>query len=86
MLSANGQFFVGVQVTVSLLFNSQLRLYKYGVFFYNSPFCFRQNQKLLNQYGTLSLFPGRTRLMDTCVLGCHVASTVLLAPKPFGGH
>ena len=58
LLSANGQFFVDVQVTVSLLFNSQLRLYKYGVFFYNSPFCFRQNQKLLNQYGTVSLFPG----------------------------
>ena len=28
-------------------------------------------------------YSGRTRLMFTCVLGCYVASTVLLVPKPF---
>ena len=34
----------------------------------------------------LFLYPWRTCLIFACVLGCYVASTVLLGPKPFGGH
>ena len=30
------------------------------------------------------IYPGRMRLMFTCVLRCRVASTVLLVPKLFG--
>ena len=33
----------------------------------------------------LFLYPWRTRLIFACVLGCYVASTVLLGPKLFGG-
>ena len=32
------------------------------------------------------LYPGRSRLMFTCVLGRDVATTVSSVPKPFGGR
>ena len=34
--------------------------------------------------GLFFFYPGRTRLMFTCMLGRYVVYTVLLVPKPFG--
>ena len=94
-LLANGQFFVGAQMAViKLICNRKFKLYQECfLFFVLFCFCFLWSPMLLipaqikpesfeSKRRHSFLYPWRTRLMFTCVLGRYVASTVVLVPKP----
>ena len=54
-------------------------------FFVNRPRCLcwhKWNQNRLNRDGIIFFYPGRTRLMFTCVLGRYVIATVFNSDNP----
>ena len=89
--SANEELFVDAQIRFGIHLQHTTQIIP-GTSFITAHVAYASTNKTklvwieTKLFSSFFFYPGRTRLKFTCVLRRHVASTVLLVSKPFGGR